>query len=55
MTTFKLNEPEYLNYYYSDRQKPFCENIVRPKLQMLLERFGGMVPDLVHTISINKK
>ncbi|MFD0749261.1 peptide-methionine (S)-S-oxide reductase [Mucilaginibacter calamicampi] len=43
MKEFKLNQPEYLNYYYSDPQKPFCENVVRPKLKILLERFGRMV------------
>ncbi len=45
MQQFKLNQPEYLNYYYSDPQKPFCENIVRPKLQVLLEQFGKSVND----------
>ena len=40
---FKLNQPAYLNYFYSDPQKPFCENIVRPKLRLLLERFGTNV------------
>lgn len=40
ISEFKLNEEKYLNYYYSDPQKPFCENIVRPKLMLLLERFG---------------
>lgn len=40
---FKLNAPEYLNYYYSDPQKPFCENIVLPKLKLLLDRFGQNV------------
>ncbi len=40
---FKLNQAEYLNYYYSDPQKPFCENIVKPKLKVLLERFGTVV------------
>ncbi len=45
MQEFKLNQPEYLNYYYSDPQKPFCENIVLPKLQILLERFGKSVND----------
>ena len=43
LNEFKLNAPEYLNYYYSDPQKPFCENIVLPKLRLLLERFGKNV------------
>jgi peptide-methionine (S)-S-oxide reductase len=40
---FKLNEEEYLNYYYSDPEKPFCQNVVRPKLDLLRERFGALV------------
>ena len=36
---FKLNKQEYLNYYYSNPDKPFCENIVSPKLKLLMDRF----------------
>ena len=42
---FRLNESQYLNYYHRDPQKPFCENVVRPKLQLLLERFGKYTRD----------
>lgn len=41
--SFKLNEENYLNYYYSNPQKPFCENIVSPKLRTLKERFGKLM------------
>jgi peptide-methionine (S)-S-oxide reductase len=37
---FKLNSDQYLNYYYSDPQKPFCQNIVAPKLKLLMDKFG---------------
>lgn len=40
---FKLNKEEYLNYYYAAPDKPFCENIVSPKLKLLLDRFSGQV------------
>ena len=40
---FKLNKPEYLNYYYRDPDKPFCQNIVNPKLQHLLKNFAESV------------
>ncbi|MHA4895373.1 peptide-methionine (S)-S-oxide reductase [Pedobacter sp. PWIIR3] len=40
---FKLNKPEYLNYYYRDPEKPFCQNIVNPKLQQLLKDFSENV------------
>ncbi|NNE03772.1 MAG: peptide methionine sulfoxide reductase [Eudoraea sp.] len=37
--SFKLNTPEYLNYYFNNPDKPFCKNIINPKLQILLARF----------------
>jgi peptide-methionine (S)-S-oxide reductase len=40
---FKLNKTEYLNYYYSNPKKPFCQNIVTPKLRLLLQRFAAVV------------
>lgn len=40
---FKRNKAEYLNYYYSNPEKPFCQNIVNPKLKVLMARFGEVV------------
>jgi peptide-methionine (S)-S-oxide reductase len=40
---FKLNTAEFLNYYYSNPGKPFCENIVNPKLKLLLQQFSMVV------------
>lgn len=40
---FKLNAEPYRNYYYNDPSKPFCENIVNPKLRELLQRFPKLV------------
>jgi len=37
--TFRLNDEAYLDYYYKDPSKPFCQNIVNPKLKELLRRF----------------
>jgi peptide-methionine (S)-S-oxide reductase len=37
--TFKLNEENYLDYYYKDPSKPFCQNIVNPKLKTLTAKF----------------
>lgn len=42
-SAFKLNQSEYLNYYYSDPEKPFCRNIVNPKLLQLLKDFAAHV------------
>ena len=39
--SFTLNEAIWLNYYFSDIRKPFCENIINPKLQLLLARFSA--------------
>lgn len=41
--SFKLNEENYLGYYYKDPLKPFCQNIVRPKFQELVKRFPGHI------------
>ncbi|MES2063600.1 MAG: peptide-methionine (S)-S-oxide reductase [Bacteroidota bacterium] len=37
--TFRLNDENYLDYYYKDPSKPFCQNIVNPKLKELIKRF----------------
>ncbi len=47
---FKLNSEQYLDYYYRDPEKPFCRNIVSPKLSLLMKKFGkyvvpGRIPD----------
>lgn len=40
---FKLNKESYLNYYYSNPEKPFCENVVSHKLRVLLQNFSNDV------------
>lgn len=40
---FKLNTEQYRNYYFSNPEKPFCENIVNPKLRLLLTKFSKHV------------
>ena len=42
---FRLNEEQYLDYYKSNPEKPFCRVRIEPKLQILLEKFS------VHTKS----
>ena len=41
--SFKLNSEEFLNYYATDPDRPFCKNYIEPKLKLLLERFGNSV------------
>jgi len=40
---FKLNDAQYLNYYKSNPEKPFCQVRIEPKLEILVKKF------LVHT------
>ncbi|MEO7214503.1 MAG: peptide-methionine (S)-S-oxide reductase [Mucilaginibacter sp.] len=42
---FKVNQEQYLNYYYSDPEKLFCQNVVKPKLRLLLDRFGKVITE----------
>lgn len=37
---FVLNREASLNYYYSDPNRPFCENYINPKLKLLLQQFS---------------
>jgi peptide-methionine (S)-S-oxide reductase len=38
------SSPEHmLKYYYSDPEKPFCRNVISPKLRTLMEQFGDWV------------
>ena len=37
---FRLNDEQYLNYYKSNSDKPFCTVRIEPKLRVLLERFS---------------
>lgn len=39
-TDFKLNREDSLNYYFSDPERPFCENYINPKLKLLLSLFS---------------
>lgn len=48
--SFQLNIVEQLNYYYKDPEKPFCKNIVDPKLKKLLNQFSSFV----NTEKLNK-
>ena len=43
--SFKLNSEEFLDYYATDPDRPFCKNYIEPKLKLLLERFGESVVD----------
>lgn len=40
---FKLSDKAMQNYYYSDPQRPFCENIITPKLKKLLDSHASLI------------
>lgn len=40
---FKINRKDLLNYYYRNPEKPFCENIIHPKLRRLIKQFSGYI------------
>lgn len=42
---FKINRKDLLNYYYSNPEKPFCENIINPKLRRLMQQFSSEIAD----------
>ena len=40
---FKLNKPEFSDYFYTDPNRPFCQTYIHPKLKILLARFSRYV------------
>ena len=50
---FKQSDERFLNYYYSNPEKPFCKNYINPKLQLLRERFSAKVDSAKVSQGIN--
>ncbi len=40
---FTLNSAEFLDYYATDPNRPFCKTYIEPKLKVLVLRFGGQL------------
>jgi len=40
---FKLNQKNYLNYYHSNPEKPFCKTYITPKLKALSNKFSNSI------------
>jgi peptide-methionine (S)-S-oxide reductase len=38
---FKPSQDDFTNYYYSNPNKPFCEQYINPKLKLLLRDFSA--------------
>lgn len=43
MRNFKMNKECFLDYYYSNPEKPFCKSYINPKLAKLLSKFRMLV------------
>jgi len=40
---FKVSGNKYRNYYYKDKNRPFCRTYIEPKIQLLHEHFSQLV------------
>ncbi len=40
---FKLNQQSFLNYYYNDPERPFCQSYISPKLKILFNKYKNHV------------
>ena len=43
LKTFQLSDEMFRDYYFSDKEKPFCQKYIRPKLKMLVDKFSEIV------------
>lgn len=42
---FRASLPEHLNYYANDPERPFCQRYIKPKLDLLQQRFERLMID----------
>jgi peptide-methionine (S)-S-oxide reductase len=42
LESFKENNEEYLDYYYSNPEEVFCQTYINPKLRVLLTNFSAV-------------
>lgn len=54
LVNFKQNQEKYLNYYYSNPEKSFCQTQIQPKLSLLMTKFSNHINDNRDTIPIKK-
>lgn len=40
---FKENEGQFLNYYFSKPDAPFCRNYITPKIRKIMKEFSGYI------------
>lgn len=41
--SFEMNKEEQLNYYLKNPEKPFCKNIINPKLKKIMRLFSDII------------
>lgn len=47
---FRLNDPQFLNYYYSDIEKPFCKTYITPKIADVMLQFSNHVNEKKYSL-----
>lgn len=47
---FQLNHQNYLDYYYSNPDKPFCQTQIKPKLRRILQTHGNLMTEKAKTL-----
>jgi peptide-methionine (S)-S-oxide reductase len=45
LTTFYLAEPEHLDFYERNKNSPYCQIIIAPKLQKVQEKFAQLLAE----------
>ncbi|MCF6442505.1 peptide-methionine (S)-S-oxide reductase [Pseudoalteromonas luteoviolacea] len=45
LNEFKLSPEHYQDYFYTAPNRPFCQNIIAPKLRNLMEKFKSKVKE----------
>lgn len=48
--TFRPNKDRYLDYFYQDPQRPFCQTQIKPKLEKLVKQFPDDVKSICREI-----
>lgn len=43
LVSFKTNSAEYLNYYYKDPERKFCQTYIGPKMNLLLRDYSQYI------------
>tara|TARA_R110002050_G_scaffold184880_1_gene318585 strand:- start:199 stop:708 length:510 start_codon:yes stop_codon:yes gene_type:complete len=51
MTTFKLNDEQYLDYLTKNKKSQFSKRYIHPKLKLVNDKFGNLKKDRINLIN----